>query len=202
MPTPPLWPLLALPLLVGCSRGPARIDAPAWEPDAITARAFELLDVDGNGVLDERELDAAPGLKSALWHLDEDGDQGISNAELRERFMLYQQLGTGLIALPVRITYRGQPLPGAQVRFIPEDFLEGVIEPAAGTTDRDGLVTPTTRGFEDFPGLRIGFYRVEVESPHLKKAKAIEAAASLGLEASPVSDGNRSTGTPELAIRD
>ena len=190
---------MLLGTIAGCNRGPSRIAAPDWDPSTITERAFSLLDTNQDGVIGQEELGAAPGLASAKWHLDANKDGNIDREELQQRFQLYEDMGTGLMAMMMRVTYYGRPLPGAEVRLIPEQFLEGVIEPASGVTDLNGMVTPRTE-IEDLPAVRVGFYRVEVTSPHFNGDKAKQAASSLGVEASPVSDGEYSSGTVELAI--
>ena len=187
-------------LICGCDTGPSRIPAPGWKPEEQASRALELLDKNQNGVIDADELVHAPGLASALWHLDKDGDKGISRSELETRLKLYKDLGVGLMSLPLKVTLNGRPLPNATVRLLPEQWLSDVIEPASGKTDRSGTAYLATET-EDVPGVRVGYYRVEVESTHLNNEKAAKSIASLGVEASPVTDGNKSSETIRLAIK-
>ena len=115
-------------------------------------------------------------------------DKGVNKAELQDRLQLYKDLRTGLISLGLQITLSGRPLPGAEVVLTPEPFVAEVVQPASGTTDRYGMVYPTSDTAE-VPGIQPGFYRIEIKSPHIKSEKAMQAAKSHGVEASPVSDG-------------
>lgn len=191
--------LLVSATLIGCSKRPAHIAAPSWDPEGQSSKALELYDKNQDGVIDEKELTEAPGLASAVWHLDKDGDKGVNKEELQERLQLYKDLRTGLISLNLQVTLGGRPLPDAEVVLTPEPYVAGVVEPASGTTDRNGMVYPTS-DTAAVPGIQPGFYRVEVKSPHIKSEKAMRAAKSYGVEASPVSDGERSSSTTTIKL--
>jgi hypothetical protein len=191
--------LLASAALIGCSNRPSRIAAPSWDPDAQSSKALELYDKNQDGVIDQKELTEAPGLASAAWHLDKDGDKGVNKKELQDRLQLYKDLQTGLVSLSLKVTLNGRPLSDAEVVLTPEPYVADVIEPASGTTDRDGMVYPTSNTAE-VPGIQPGFYRIEVKSPHIKKEKAMRAAKSYGIEASPVSDGENSSSMPIIRL--
>jgi hypothetical protein len=92
-------------------------------------------------------------------------------------------------------------VPEAEVVFTPEPFLEGVIEPARGVTDAQGVVAPTTEGM-DLPAMRIGYYRVQVKSPHVKTPAKFETADTpLGAEVT-LSDDSSSYGITQLKLTD
>jgi hypothetical protein len=184
----------------GCGGGPARVAAPSWDPEKLTAAVFASLDANNDDLLDRDELEAAPGLRYAHRYLDTDGDGQLGREEIRQRFALYQELRVGTELVSLRVTLNGRPLRGATVRLIPEAFLEGVIEPASGTTDEYGIASPTIEG-ASLPGIRIGFYRAEIVSPQLQSAQALRSAESLGIEVSPISDDVTSSGTLELALK-
>ena len=84
----------------------------------------------------------------------------------------------------LRITYNGQPLAGAEVRLAPEFFLEGVIEPATGTTRGDGTVRPSVPE-QRTPLVRVGYYRVEVRSTKRPLPAKFNSQTTLGVELSP-----------------
>lgn len=191
---------LLILLIGGCSTRPARITAPSWKPEEHATRALDLYDKNQDGVIDADELVHAPGLASAVRHLDKDGDKGISHSELEDRIKLYQELGVGLMSLPLHVTLNGQPLANANVRLLPEEWQSGLIEPASGRTGRNGTAYMAIAG-EDVRGVRVGYYRVEVESPKLDNEKAAKSIASFGVEASPVTDGDKSSETIRLAIK-
>jgi hypothetical protein len=85
---------------------------------------------------------------------------------------------------------------------VPEFFLADVIEPAGGESISEGFVDPRIPDM-DPPGLRVGYYRVVVESPKTKIPPKYSSAetTTLGVEVSPVSDPY-SPGIPQLMLRD
>jgi hypothetical protein len=99
--------------------------------------------------------------------------------------------------------YKGRPVSGAKVTLVPEFFLEGLLEPAVGEAAGEGIVIPIIPGGE-VPGARVGYYRVTVESPHVKIPAKYASAESttLGAEISPVSDDPRSYGVIQLVLTD
>jgi hypothetical protein len=101
----------------------------------------------------------------------------------------------------VRITYNGQPLAGAEVRFAPEFFLEGVIEPAMGTTRGDGVVRPSIPE-QRTPLVRVGYYRVEATSPNRQLPAKFNSQTTVGVEFSPFENEPGAGGTIELSLRD
>ncbi|MCA9189799.1 MAG: hypothetical protein R3E01_15355 [Pirellulaceae bacterium] len=176
-------------LLTGCGFGPSRVSAPEWDPQVLTTKAFELYDKNSDGKLDKKELEASPGINNALGRIDDDRDGAVSQGELTKRFELYAELKQGLRGQSFRITLDGRPLSDANVRLVPEPFLEGLVDEASGVTLSDGVVTPQTDlDGEKFPAIRNGFYRVEVESPLIKTDRQKKSAAALGFEMSPVTE--------------
>jgi hypothetical protein len=101
----------------------------------------------------------------------------------------------------MRITYNGQPLAGADVRLVPEFFLEEVIEPATGTTLGDGVVRPSVPD-QRTPLVRIGYYRVEINSGKRLLPPRFNSQTTLGVELSPFANEPVSAGTIEIALRE
>jgi len=186
--------------VLGCSREPAPIDTPRWEPEQLTANAMRLYDADGSDTLDAKELQQAPSLAASLPHLDANQDHQIGPDELQARLKLYEELQTGLRAKTFRVTWRGRPLADAKLKLIPERFLEGVIEPAEGVTDASGTVVPQTATY-DIPAVRLGFYRVEIDSETTKIPEKYHKNSILGIEISPISEGYESGGTISLDLK-
>jgi hypothetical protein len=166
---------------LGCSRGPARIAAPEWDPSGQASAALESLDADSDGKLQEGELAKAPGLAAGAKHIDEDGDGAVSVDELRARFEMFESAGVALRTPSFVVKYRGRPLAEADVKFVPEPFLKDVVEPAHGNSDADGSVLPTGP-IEGVVGMRPGYYRVEVSSPHVELPAKFNSATTLGVE--------------------
>ena len=150
----------------GCSRTPPRVPAPAIDPAAAGQLAIQQYDTDGDGLIRGDELNKAPGLENALENLDTNQDGSVSAEEIAERVRVWQQTKVGAMSLSCTVTYRGQPLPGATVKFVPEDFLGGEIRAASGQTDEFGLAvlnvpaSPDVPG--DAPGVHCGLYRVQI----------------------------------------
>lgn len=154
-------------LLAGCGGGPGRIAAPDWDPPEQAAAILSQFDKNGDGFLDAQELTATPGLASGAKLIDADSDGKLSAAELETQFAAYRDQRIGLRTPAFRLTYKGRGVPEAEVRFTPEPFLEGLIEPATAVTDIDGLFYPQSEG-QDVPGVRLGYYRVQITSPRAK----------------------------------
>jgi hypothetical protein len=193
--------LVALICLVGCSKAPSRIAAPTWEPVSYADAVLAKLDKNSDGSLDKTELAAAPGLAWGAKAMDTDKNGSLSRDELVARFELYRKMRLGLTSQQMQISYNGRPLSGAKVTLVPEFFLADVIEPASGESI-EGFVDPRIPD-ADPPGLRVGYYRVIVESPKMKIPAKYSSAetTTLGVEVSPVSDAT-STGIPQLVLRD
>jgi len=150
----------------GCSRTPPRVAAPAINPTAAGRLGVEQYDADGDGLIQGDELNKAPALKSALENLDTNQDGGVSAEEIAERVKAWQQTKVGAMSLSCTVTYRGQPLQGATVKFVPEEFLGDEIQTATGQTNQFGVAVlnvpadPDLPG--DVPGVQCGLYRVEI----------------------------------------
>lgn len=188
-------------MMVGCGGGPGRVDAPDWDPAGLASQIVTDLDKNGDGAVDAAELEGAPGLAAGKRFIDADGDDKITAAEIEARFDKYASLRIGLRGQTFRITFKGRPVANAEVRFIPESFLTGTIEPAAGTTDENGVVIPIAEG-QDLTGLRIGYYRVQIVSgggtiPDQYRQETSPLGADVSL-----SEDADSYGTTELKITD
>jgi hypothetical protein len=109
----------------------------------------------------------------------------------------------GIVSKSMQLAYRGRPLAGAKVQLVPEFFLEGVVEPASGEAYVDGVVMPMITGM-DIPGMRVGYYRVVVDSPNFKIPAKYGSAETtpLGVEVSPVSEDAATYGTIQLVLHD
>jgi hypothetical protein len=195
--------LVCLMSLAGCRRGPSRVEAPDWDPEGLAERIVTDLDKNGDGKIDADEMTAAPGLAAGARFIDTNKDDQLTQEELAARFEMYEEREIGLRSHTFRLTYKGRPVPEAEVIFNPEPYLEGIIEPAKGTTDAQGVVAPRTVGI-DLPveAMRIGYYRVQVNSPHVKiPTKYQSADTPLGAEVT-LSDDASSYGMTLLELTD
>jgi hypothetical protein len=187
--------------LIGCSSRPAAISIPKWSPENFTGTILERLDKSGDSQLDQRELAAAPGLAFGVRFIDKNGDGKLGRDELIERFAMYRDSRVGLMPGELRITYNGQPLADADVRLVPEFFLEDIIEPATGATHGDGVVRPSVPD-QRTPLMRIGYYRVEVRSNKRPLPAKFNSQTTIGVELSPFANETVSSSTIEIALRD
>lgn len=154
----------------GCRRGPTRVQPPGIDASAAGRLAIEKYDTDKDGVIKGAELDKAPALKAAIKRLDGsvDGkvDGGVSADEVTARIRKWQESKLGKMSLVCTVYRRGQPLVGATVKFVPEDFLGPNLQTATGTSAELGIVelsAPTDpNNPNDVPGVPCGFYRVEI----------------------------------------
>jgi hypothetical protein len=191
----------ALITLAGCSRAPSRVAAPSWDPDELSDNILTALDKNSDGAVDAEELSASPGLAAGARYIDADHDKKLTREELAARFERYRALRVGLRSPSFLVTYRGRPVPEATLDFIPEAWLDGLVEPAHGTTDAGGIVVPQAEG-QDLPGMRIGYYRVKVTAPKTKIPPKYSADDSpLGADVS-LGDDASSYGSVELKITD
>ena len=147
-------------LLPGCfgSRAPAK---PELTPDESAAKAIEEYDADSNSTISEKEAEAAPGLLAAFETIDKDGNGELTEDEIAQRIVYYQTSTSWVINGSVRITYKGRPLEGATVTFVPESFLGPSFKECSGVTDYHGEAFISRPG-EAIKGIFLGFYRVRV----------------------------------------
>ncbi len=159
--------LLLLVAIVGCSRGPARIEAPTFDPSGSAARAMDIYDKDGDGFVAVEELENAPGLNAAIKNLDTNKDDKVSEQEIAERVRAWQEQQIGLTMFNCDVTMDGQALEGATVTFEPEEFLGGAVQEAVDITSLVGSASPRIpkekRPSPDSPpGMQAGLYKVRI----------------------------------------
>lgn len=192
---------LATIVLTSCGGAPTRVAAPTWDPAGLSEEILAKLDANADAALDAEELKGAPGLAAGSRFIDLDKDGKITGSELEARFELYRSSRIGLRSPSFRLSYKGRPVQEADVVFVPESFLEGIVESARGVTDVEGIVVPQADG-QDVPGMRIGFYRVQIASPKTKiPAKYSGVDSALGADVSLAEDPD-SYGVNELKLID
>jgi hypothetical protein len=195
--------VVLLVVIAGCSSGPARVEAPAWDPDDFADAVLSKLDANGDEALDQSELAGAPGLAAGAKPIDADQNEALSRDELVARFTTYRDMRLGLTTKQVLVTYKRRPLVGATVKLVPEFFLESLIEAAEGETGPDGVADPRIPNL-DALGLRVGYYRVVVESPTVRIPAKYGSPAStdVGVEIPPYSNDPATAGIIQLTLKD
>jgi EF hand len=159
-------------LSAGCST--ARVASPP-RLDAADAAKQALADYDQNkdGMLDAKELDRCPPLRSALKRMDKNNDNRLTAGEIQERLAAYLEGTPTPIPIPCEVLLDGRPLAGATVTFVPEKFLGSTFKRAWGTTDETGTAAVRMEGRDEgvFPGL----YRAEVSKKNAQGQEMIPA---------------------------
>ncbi|HMP05488.1 MAG TPA: hypothetical protein PJ982_03985 [Lacipirellulaceae bacterium] len=179
--------LLATCGLSGCHQGPQRVVPPAIDASRAASAAIALYDRNGDGLLDSRELQACPGILSALGKYDADGDEKVSADEIADRIRVWSQERAALTSYFCRVLWNGRPLSDADVLFEPESFLGEAIKPARGKTQTSGHANLEI-AMSDLPpglpasGVHLGLYKVRITHPKLQIPKRYNTETILGHE--------------------
>lgn len=153
--------LVSIALLAGCSGAPARVVPPTIPSDAAQA-AVARFDKNGNQAIDGAELDQVPSIKSAIRRIDRNHDNQVNAAEIESRIQSWRDSKVGLMQASLTLTMDGQPLSGADVRLVPEEFLGSAVQPAAAQTDNSGRAALKISDEPTGAGVQLGLYRIEV----------------------------------------
>jgi hypothetical protein len=153
--------LVSTALLAGCSGAPARVVPPAIPADAAQA-AVAQFDKNGNQAIDGAELDQVPSIKSALRRIDRNQDNQVNAAEIAGRIQSWRDSKVGLMQVSLTLTMDGQPLSGAEVRIVPEEFLGSAVQPARALTDNSGRAALRISEEPTGAGVQLGLYRIEI----------------------------------------
>jgi hypothetical protein len=177
--------LLTVAVCVGCSNSPPPLRAPKIDSGAATA-AVAKYDANGNGSIEGDELAKIPAFKTSLKRVDKNGDSKITADEIDERIQHWRGLALALALVTVR--QNGQPVAGAEVTFVPEEFLGPNVKAAHGTTDSSGRCNMKISSDPDERGVHLGYYRVQIskKSPDGKETipARYNSETELGIEVS------------------
>jgi hypothetical protein len=168
-----------------CSRGPSRVVPPKISASAAGRDAIKEFDTNGNGKIDGKEFERVPSLKSNLARIDTNHDGAVSADEITERVKFWQDvLKVGRQAIHCTVFHNGQPLEGAEVKFVPEKFLGENMLVATGTTGPNGVcrLTVPRQGPDDVDGVPPGFYRVEITKPGENIPAKYNTQTTLGID--------------------
>ena len=123
----------------------------------------------GEDKLSGDELNKCPGLKAGLSRLDPAGTGVVTAHMIAEHIAAWHATNLGRMRISCHVYHNGQPLPGAEVKFVPEPFLGTEIKTASGVTNANGVawISAPQRQPNDAPGVPPGYYRVEISKPGL-----------------------------------
>jgi len=192
-------PLLGLLLFIGCFGQTSRIAGVHIDVQRAADRMMAEYDKNHDGFLSQDELAALPPVNVNRKWYDADRDGKISAEELRKGLRDIFNPKDGLLTVVCEVTRNGQPLTGANVKFVPLPELDNVIPPASGVSDSHGSAVLNLPD-EDrpphtparIPVVRPGLYLVEVTHDQLKIPDEYNARTTIGKEVS----GNTTAGGP------
>jgi hypothetical protein len=184
-----------LAVSTSCNHGPARVLPPSINASAAGSQAIEMFDTNKDGKISGDELDKCPGLKAALAKVDPNSEGGTAD-KITARIREWQESKIGLMPVHCTITRNGEPLEGAEVRFVPEKFLGDNMKVASGKTSGTGMVMITVPAAKptDLSGVPPGFYRVEITKQGLTIPAKYNTETTLGQEVALDSEALRQGG--------
>jgi hypothetical protein len=173
-----LFGLIGVVTVANCGCGGKAVHPMEIAADAGN-QAVNQLDSNKDGTLDYNELAKAPGLRVAVAKIkklarfrgpvppeSQIRAAKITAQEIDARIQEWKARGTGRITALCRVTRKGSPLVGAEVKFVPEAFLGPDLPAGTGTTTDRGVALvsqPSQKGEDERArGMCPGFYRVEI----------------------------------------
>ena len=183
--------IIGLMIFVGCDAQPSRIAGVKIDVKQVAERIVAEYDKNHDGSLSENELAAVPPVNVNRNWYDANKDGKISTEELRNGLRDIFNPKDGLLSVVCAVTRNGQPLSGANVKFVPLPELDGAIPSASGVTDKQGTTmlnladndrpshTPTR-----IPVVRPGLYLVEITHDQLKIPDEYNSKTKIGKEVS------------------
>ncbi|MEO2046897.1 MAG: hypothetical protein ABGX16_10025 [Pirellulales bacterium] len=177
-------------LAVGCSSQPSAINPVDIDPYEASRQALTQYDKNGDNMLSGDELTDVAGIAKYKKLYDLDGDDQVSQDEIVNRIKLWSHQGLGIRQLIVLVTLDGQPFPGADIEFVPENYLGPNVKRATGKTDGSGSAD-LAMAKEDMPaqlshlpigGVMGGTFKVKVTHPSIDVSARYNRETVLGEE--------------------
>jgi hypothetical protein len=187
--------IVSLAICGGCDPKPDRVKPVDYQPARQSNKAMDLFDVNKDGKISGTELDKAPGLKAALTILGAGKDKAVTQEQIKNRIQKWKDSIIGRMTVNCTVTRNGNPLEGATIKFVPEQFLaddfkgkDGALLIGIGKTNGMGSTTitwPTTPGPNGDPsGIGPGIYKIEVTKDGEPIPTKYNTATVLGQEIS------------------
>lgn len=174
--------VLAASAVYGCStsRDPQPV---RFDPATCARQALERHDADKNGVLSAEEWRSSPGLARAAARVDMNKDGQITPQEIETRLSSYRSQSP-YVVLMLHVRRQGKPVPGAEVKVLPDPMLGAGFSTYAGTSDDEGRVSVAREDGSLRDVLAPGLYTVDIT--------ASGSTTRQGLEVSSDAAGSRS----------
>jgi len=179
--------VVAVVCMAGCNQGPARLEQPGFDAQAISSALLDAHDSDRDGLLSEEELRQCPSILKAIEKFDSGGDGKVSREEIAARVAFWSEGRVAVMRFEPSVRLDGEPLAGARVELVPEPALAKIIKPAAGISSKSGYVELLIAA-EDLPpdtpykGLHMGLYKVKVTHPDREIPARYNTETELGQE--------------------
>jgi hypothetical protein len=178
-------------ILAGCTGGPAPIPPVDVNIDHVVQQLLVDHDADQNGGLSRSELAANPALAECLGNCRRDRGEEISREQLAKKLRTIFDPQSALVSTTCIVRRNGQPLPSAEVRFVPLPVLQDVLPTGTGVTDGSGAAMISASP-EELPAeapkvkglMPPGLYLVEVTHPGTSIPEKYNKQTVLGKELS------------------
>jgi hypothetical protein len=147
-----------LAVMIGCTGRPGRIYPPKIAAAEAAAEAMKQYDANQDGKIDAEEL------KNCAFFKDLAKDGVVTREAIEAEIVGWQKKGIGRVTWMAQFSHGNKPLAKAKVKMVPEKFLGPNVVAAEGVTDHGGAVAFTIplKSADDFAGIQLGFYRIEV----------------------------------------
>lgn len=142
--------LVGVVFLTGCSGRPSRVNVAAIDPSDAADQAISTYDKDGDQQLSEVELREVPGILKWRQLYDLNSDKFVSAEEIAQRLEKWKADKLGFRSVSVSVRLDGRPLPNVEVSLAPEPYLGEGIRPATGKTNTFGNASLTV-STDDLP---------------------------------------------------
>jgi hypothetical protein len=182
--------LLSLLAWTGCGSGRAAIPPVDVDIEDIVRQMMSKYDTNKNGALSQSELAAFPPLEQCLVGCRRDLGDEISAQQLDKKLRVIFDPRSALVSANCVVRRNGQPLSGAEVRFVPLAVFDEVLPVATGLTDAKGVAMIAAAPEElpsAAPNVRLmppGLYLVEISHPTMKIPAKYNEQTVLGKEVS------------------
>ena len=133
--------LLCVVSFTGCTGRPSRVDVADIDPTDAAAQAIELYDTDGDERLSDAELREVPGILKWKQLYDLDADNYVAEEEVVQRLEKWRSDKLAFRSISANVKLDGRPLPNVQIVLTPEPYLGDAAKPASGVTNERGYAT-------------------------------------------------------------